>query len=198
MINRNNWKSIKAYLEFREKVDQVSIKTVKVDESRLRHLLLWADEVTFQNAPMIQPQLSEYLKQARLDDQDIPLSKAYSTKIVRAAVRFFTWLRSNRRGYRAITPAWLATLKPPRTRAGQQEFKAVSFEEIRNMAQSPAKLLWELRIRAAAVFMFLSGIRVSAFISLPLSAIDLDSRTVKQWPSMGSEPNLVSMPQPTC
>jgi len=33
--------------------------------------------------------------------------------------------------------------------------------------------------------MFLSGICVGAPISLPLAAVDLDSRSVKQWPSLG-------------
>ena len=185
MINRSNWKSVKAYLAYREKVDQVSINTIKADEGRLKHLLLWADEVPFQKAPRIQPPLSEYLKEARLDEKDKPLSRAYTTKIVRVGIRFFKWLRSNRRGYKAITPTWLATLKPPRTSACEPIFRAVSFEEICNMAQAPAKLLWEMRIRAAAVFMFLSGIRVGALVSLPLAAVDLDSRSVKQWPSLG-------------
>jgi len=185
MINRGNWKSVKAYLVFREEVDQVSFKTIRADEGRLKHLLLWADEVPFQKAPSIRPPLSQHLKDARLDGKDRPLSKAYMTKIVRVGIRFLKWLRSNRRGYKAITPTWLATLKPPRTSASQPKFRAVSFEEICNMAQATAKLLWEMRIRAAAVFMFLSGIRVGALVSLPLAAVDLDSRSVKQWPSKG-------------
>ena len=185
MINRGNWKSVKAYLAYREKVDQISASTINAEEGRLKHLLLWADEVPFQKAPTIQPPLSEYLKDARLDGKDMPLSRAYTTKIVRAGIRLFKWLRSNRRGYKAITPTWLASLKPPRTIIGEPIFKAVSFEEICNIAQAQANLLWEMRIRAAAVFMFLSGIRVGALVSLPLETVDLDSRTVKQWPSLG-------------
>jgi site-specific recombinase XerD len=53
------------------------------------------------------------------------------------------------------------------------------------MAQAPATQLWEKRIRAAANFMFLSGIRVGALVTLPLAAVDLESRTIKQWPSLG-------------
>jgi site-specific recombinase XerC len=185
MINRNNWKSVKDYLDYRDKVDQVSVGTLELDASLLRHLLEWADETSFREAPTIQPRLTDYLEQARLDGRDKPLSKAYATKIVGAAKRFFKWLRANRRGYSAITPTWLASLKPPRTSTEQQHFKAVTFEEIKHMAQAPAVELWEQRIRAAAIFMFLSGIRVSAFASLPLSAVDLKSRTVKQWPSLG-------------
>jgi integrase len=39
--------------------------------------------------------------------------------------------------------------------------------------------------RAAAVFWFLSGIRVGASVTLPVAAIDLGALTVKQWPSLG-------------
>jgi integrase len=41
------------------------------------------------------------------------------------------------------------------------------------------------RIRAAAVFMYLSGIRIGAFISLPIKAVDLENRFICQYPSMG-------------
>ena len=68
--------------------------------------------------------------------------------------------------------------------------KVVSFEDIYNMAQALASKLWEMRIRAAAVFMFLSGICVGAPVSLLLAAVDLESRTVKQWPSLGVQTKL--------
>jgi len=53
------------------------------------------------------------------------------------------------------------------------------------MAQALASKVWEMRIRAAAVFMFLSGICVGASVSLLLAAVDLETRNVKQWPSLG-------------
>ena len=185
MINRSNWKCVKGYLAQREEIDQVSVGTLKLDASLLRHLLEWADDQSFREAPMIRPGLTEYLKRARLDGRDKSISKVYATKIVRTAKRFFIWLRTSRRGYSSISLAWLNTLKVPRSTTNQQEFKAVTIEEIHRMAKAPATLLWEKRIKAAAIFMFLSGIRVGAFVSLPLLAVDLQTRTVKQWPSLG-------------
>jgi hypothetical protein len=38
------------------------------------------------------------------------------------------------------------------------------------------------RIRAAAVIWFLSGTRIGAFVTLPLSAVEIETRIVKQWP----------------
>ena len=151
MINRNNWKQVKSYLAHRAQVEQVSVSTLKLDEARLRHLLEWADETPFREAPQIRPNFSEYLKRARLDDPDKPLSKAYLTKIIRTTKRFFSWLMANRRGFKGITSACMDSLKPPRSANIQQEFKAVTIEEVHRMVQAPAKLLWEMRIRAAAV-----------------------------------------------
>jgi hypothetical protein len=39
--------------------------------------------------------------------------------------------------------------------------------------------------RASAGVLLLSGMRVGAFVSLPLAAAHLDPRMVKQWPSLG-------------
>jgi integrase len=41
------------------------------------------------------------------------------------------------------------------------------------------------RDQAGAAMLFLSGMRASAFASLPIEAVDLDTWSVKQWPSLG-------------
>jgi len=67
----------------------------------------------------------------------------------------------------------------------EKEHEAVTLEEIRNIAKAPVTTIGERRIRASAVFWFLSGVRIGAFVSLPLSAFDMDSLAVKQWPKLG-------------
>jgi integrase len=67
----------------------------------------------------------------------------------------------------------------------KKEHEAVTIEEIRAIAKAPVTTLGERRIRASAVFWFLSGIRIGAFVSLPLLAVDLDNLSVKQWPKLG-------------
>ncbi len=41
------------------------------------------------------------------------------------------------------------------------------------------------RDRAAAVMLFLSGMRAGAFATLPIVAVDLQQRLIRQWPSLG-------------
>lgn len=58
-------------------------------------------------------------------------------------------------------------------------------EEIKAIAKAPVYTLRDRRIRAAAVFWFLSGIRIGAFVSMPVSAVDLENLAVYQFPKLG-------------
>lgn len=186
MINRGNWKLVKAYLKYRVEMGQLSEKTLEADDSRLRHILEWADERPFLKVMSIRPSLPDYLKTARKDKPGEQLSPAYTKKIILAAQQFGQWLVTHESGYKNSLALWLDTLKAPRiaqSEDGQHEF--VTLEEIQQIAAAPADTLWAQRIKAAAVFLFLSGIRVGAFATLPIKAIDLKQMAVKQWPSLG-------------
>jgi integrase len=49
----------------------------------------------------------------------------------------------------------------------------------------PADDLATRRDQAAAVMLFLSGMRAGAFTTLPLEAVDIDGMRVRQWPELG-------------
>lgn len=57
--------------------------------------------------------------------------------------------------------------------------KVISLEEVQAMAKAPVYSMRERRIRAAACFWFLTGIRIGAFVTLPLNAVDIEMLTVK-------------------
>jgi len=65
-----------------------------------------------------------------------------------------------------------------------KEHEAVTIEEIRAIAKAQVQTMREKRIRAAAVLWFLSGIRIGAFVTLPIKALDLEKRQIKQWPKL--------------
>lgn len=186
MINRGNWLITRAYLKYRAEVDQVSEKTIRLEETWLRHVLEWANDKPFEQASRIRPTLPEYMLSARLDGQEGQLSPVYIKKVISSGKRLFEWVTKHRRGFSSvITAAWLDTLKPPRLETEIKEHEAVTLDEIRAMAVAPVDSLRDQRIRAAAVFWFLSGIRVGAFVTLPISAINIGDRSIKQWPSLG-------------
>jgi integrase len=158
---------------------------MRLEETLLRHLLEWMEEKPFEKAPGIRPTLPEYMLTIRLDGKEETLSFSYIKKTIRAAYRFFGWVIKHRIGYRDITQSWLDTLKPSRMPIEYKEHEAVTLDEIRAIAKAPVFTIRDKRIRAAAVLWFLSGIRVGAFVTLPIMAVDLDNLKIKQWPRLG-------------
>lgn len=185
MINRGNWKVVRDYLKYRGDVDQIAPKSQRQEQSRLRQLLEWADDKPFHKAPSIRPAFPSYVVKARLSGQGDALSPVYVGHVIGTAHAFFRWLPKHKRGYAIITPGWIDTLKPPRMTVERGEHEAVTLEEMLAIARAPAATVAERRIRASCCFWFLSGIRIGAFVTLPLEALDLGKLTVRQWPKLG-------------
>jgi hypothetical protein len=164
MINRGNWKLTKAYLQYRAEVDRLAKGSLKLEKRCIRHVLEWADDHPFRIAPTIRPRFPDYLLTARRDGKDKPLSHEYLRKTISTARRIFSWLAVHRSGYKSSFPAWIDTLTVPKTEPTNKEHEAVTLEEVRAMAEAETRTARERRIQAAAVFWFLSGIRVGAFL----------------------------------
>ena len=180
MINRNNWRLVKDYIKYRAEIDQVSVKTLRLEVTWLDHTLNWLGEKSIDQAPRIRPVFSDFV----LSESEY--SSEYLRKLVSAHRRFMEWVSINKEGYRhKITPAWLKTIKLPRQPEEEKEHEFVSYDEIIQIARAPVKSLRDQRIQAAAVLWFLSGIRIGAFVTLPIKAVNLDLLEIYQYPSLG-------------
>ncbi|MCD4671330.1 MAG: hypothetical protein K8R77_01590 [Anaerolineaceae bacterium] len=60
-----------------------------------------------------------------------------------------------------------------------------TIDEIQKIARTPVIRLIDERTRAACVFLLLSGMRIGAFLTLPLQAVDMDKLLIRQWTSLG-------------
>ena len=185
MIDRGNWRAVRDYLKYRAEVDQISSKSVRLEESRLRQLLEWADNELFSRAPAIRPAFPQYVIRARHSGEGETLSPMYVSHVIGTAHAFFRWLSRHKRGYCAITSGWLDTLKPPRMTVERGEHEAVTLGEVLAISKAKAVTVAERRIQASCCFWFLSGIRIGAFVTLPLEAVDVEKLTVRQWPKLG-------------
>jgi len=185
MINRNNWRLKHKYLEYRLSVDQLCLGSYKKEDVYTRYLLEWAGEKPFIKATSFRPTLPEFLRSFRLDDKRSKLSAGYVKKILATARRFFRWLTDTQQGYKSIKYSWIETIKAKRLNEIPKQRDAVTFEEILIIAKTPVESLVEERIRAGAVFLYLSGMRIDAFVSMPLLGVDIRNKTVKQYPNLG-------------
>lgn len=187
MINRENWYLVRAYLKYRNEVDRVSMDTLKLEATWLRNLLDWAGERSFQEAEKIRPTFPEYVETKKKRNGD-PISREYMRKVVSMGRRFLGWLTMHKIGFRTkISSGWLDTLKLsrlPQTKS-MYEHEHVTLDEIKAMAFARVYSMRDQRIKASAAFWYLSGIRISAFVSLPIHAVDLNNMSVKQWPKLG-------------
>jgi integrase len=189
MINRQNYHWTRAHLAHLREVMQLSENSVGRYWSYLRHVLLWADDTAFTEANKLRPTLPDYLAAISAGDGLAPRAAATQKKIIQNAKRLFTWAKMTYpREYRELPMSWIETLRPPRSSiASPGEHVFVSLDEIRHITSMPipAHDLAARRDQAAAALLYVSGMRASALGSLPLAAVDLPSRTIKQWPSLG-------------
>ena len=106
--------TVKAYLQYREEVDQVSPKTIRLEETWSWYLLDWANEKPFDQVIKNQTYASRIYAYRRKDGEIGQLSPIYIRKVVSTGKRFFEWISKHRPGYSGIiTPGWLDTVKSP-------------------------------------------------------------------------------------
>ncbi len=109
-------------------------------------------------------------------------------KIFQTAKRFFIWAKTTHpRDFRGVQLEWIEALRLPRTPQNTIDHDFVKIEEVRQLATleiNPSDLALR-RDQAAAVMLFLSGMRGGAFASLIIECVNLTDRTIKQWPSLG-------------
>lgn len=221
MIDRQNYKDIKAFIDYQTHVEQKDIETLRNFWIALRNLLQWADNLPFPQAhEKERPTFPVFLQTNRNEaiyrpqTAGKPLAYATQSKACAYARMFFRWAKLEYPArYRSIRDNWIPTLQPrkaARDSARLEKMESWTLDDILKVAAIPQDRLeisrlegmdltystalpgrygWLnlalLRTRAAMCFMYLTGIRVTAFVSLPVSCVDLEKGTIEQNPAKG-------------
>lgn len=188
MISRDNYLLFDSFLRYLAEVSQVSRDSFDRYTSYLKPLLFWAGETPLGQVTGLRPTFPQYLLERHGRQEDEGLSRSTLRKSCQVARRFFQWARLEfPRDFKATTASWIETLRPPRLPEPEREHVFVTLEEALTLSRLPVPAgdLTRLRDQAATAFLFLSGMRAGAFGSLPIGAVDLAGREVKQWPSLG-------------
>jgi integrase len=190
MVNRINYKLAKEYLKYLDEVAQLDRGSIQRYWFYLKPLLIWADESAFNDVSSIRPTFSSHLANARLDGEAGTLAPATLKKIIQTTKRFFTWLKLNYpHEFRGLPQSWIEALQVPRHSQPAAKHVFVTLEEVRQIAalKIDENDLALQRDQAAAVLLFVSGMRAGAFSTLPIRAVNLDQRTIQQLPALGVE-----------
>ena len=188
MVNRSNYLWVKAHLDYLSEVAQLKANSVDRYWFYLRHLLLWADEVPFSRVPDIRPTFPSYLASVRPRGETGTFAPATLKKIVNTAKRFFLWVKATYpREFRGLPKRWIDTLRLPRSVEPAASHEFVTLDEALQLAALEIEKdnLALRRDQAGAALLYVSGMRAGALGSLPLEAVDVTGRTIKQWPSLG-------------
>ena len=184
MILRENWLDIREHLDYRETVQQDKRRTLQTRASALHLLLYWADDRAFTRAPEIRPAYPEFLARQRRDES--PLAYGTQECSLSMAKVFFRWaMAAHPRRYRRVTSLWLDSLRPARAQGHVARHQAYRLEDVRAILAVDDDRLHARRIKAAVAMLFLSGARIGAFVTLPILAVDLEHRQLRQWTDLG-------------
>lgn len=192
MIHRQNWLDIKGFLAYQRDVKQLSPKTLTRNKGSFRHLLEWAGSVPFPEVVPLRPVFPVHLEgvEAMRNYKPTGHALAYKTRVkcCSLARQFLKWAMLEHPDRYGVLPAtWLDSLRPRRKHRTPREPEHYTLEEVLALVSLPAETLRLRREIAAVAFLFLSGARVGAFVTLPIKAIDVKDRSVRQWPELGVE-----------
>ena len=191
MINRANYLQTKAFLEYLMQIRHVKAKSAERYWFHLKVILLWAMETPFALIADKPLTLTRYLTEVHSGLRSARLAQTSVRKIIQIAQQLFRWLKQTQpKPYRTLSEVWVESLSPPSEVAATGVKEYVRLEDIKAIAvlQIAETDIALRRDQAAACMLFLSGMRVSAFVSLPIcGVIGLHGKTpqIHQWPELG-------------
>jgi integrase len=188
MVNRSNYLDVQSFLEYQVEVRQNCKGTAQAQWSRLRMLLEWADEKPFSKMKSIHPAFTAYIEGRRGKNGQL-LGSAHLTATCKTCQAFLRWVKREHPGrYRSLADNWIETIRPSRGRSEQSELhtrQLYALDEVRRLMEVEARTTAERRLRAGVAFLFMSGMRIGAFMTLPVECVDLKRLQVKQLPQKG-------------
>lgn len=189
MINRKNYLLVKKYLDWKKgSVTEQSVSRIRF---YLRHLLLWADDISLGQLEIVnKDSFQGYLSTIKTNKGN--MSQESIKKILDYSRDFYRWAKdSNPRDFQAIKPNWIVSLKPKRDweRNMTTEARTVTEHEMFTLVEkfqqsSMVDNIVFKRDFTSAVFLYLSGQRAGAYVTTPINAINLEKNEIYQWPDV--------------
>lgn len=184
MINRQNYRLLKDYISHLKRSSTISEASRSRYAFYLRHLLLRAGDVPLPLAHTRELGFLVYVHTLPGKDGEGHIEVESEKKIVEVAKRFFDWAKKYREEeFKSLPAWWIDEMEPPRVTRSSKVHLYVSLDEAIALAsiQVDAKNLAMRRDRATAAFLFLSGMRKTAFATLPIKNFLIDKLTVLQY-----------------
>jgi integrase len=194
LICRSNWIDVMKFLDYIREVQQRATSTINSKRGSLQHLLRWAYDKPFAQCENMLPTFPNYLETVPVVYNYRPSGTflLYKTreKACTNARQFLRWAMAGLPDrYGAMDRFWIDSLTPGPRREYSNDRRPFTIEEVRKIVMLPADSLRMRRDIAAVACIFLTGLRVGAFTTLPVTAFDFDAPvpTISQFPELGVE-----------
>jgi len=185
----DNQSLVKSYLEYLDMVRQNDPLSIDLYRTHLRQLLSWSKDVPIEQSKQISPSFPTYLANSLGERTGRPLSPRYMDDVCSTARAFFMWCRREHvEKFSTIPLDWIECLKPNKANSMDSQPKKCdhfTVEDIRKIISVESKTLTDERGKASIAFLFLSGMRIKAFLTIPISCVDLENFRIYQLPARG-------------
>lgn len=185
MINTQNRRDRDSYIRYKKEVLLNSPKTIKRDNTHLSHILNWAGDKLLTQGASIRPTFPAYLAdQTELAPSTVQRTLDVSQGFLRWCVEHYP----NRYPHKRISK-WIETLHARNLSQEPKTRSIFTYSDIEAILAVPTRdgTLTSFRDQAGIAFLFASGMRIDAFVSMPINCIDFGTSppTVLQWPTRG-------------
>lgn len=181
MVNRKNYQAVKDYLRWKVEVENVKPMTIDHTWSALKMFLIWSDATEITDCDRKRPTFPKWVIEHQRSNGHT--STRNQDFIVMVARNFAQWASVHKT--KSINSAWVDSLRLGRQPKRQTEHQAVTPEMVQDILSIKSDLEHIQAAQAAAAFLFLSGMRITAFMTMPIACFDATRRTVIQSPERG-------------
>lgn len=190
MILRENYFTVQEYLRHLRDEKQLDADTVRISGNACRYLIQYADTRPLYDLANKRPTFPEYISTSKGKLTSRPMTATYQAKMLENIRHFYTWARMYKRGLWAkVSEGWIDNLRVRRSLLNsEKDQKGHIFWEmdtLEKVASFKPQTLKDERTQAAIIFMFMSGMRITAFCSLPVDCVDIGAGRIEQKPSRG-------------
>ena len=184
MILRHNYELLSTYRKELKNTKQVNGLTLETYEYYESLILDWAGNKPLDKAPSFKTTFPEFLSK-----QNNPKGKPYSAEYMKGACsyarRFFEWARDNEKDFKSMKGSWIKTITPIKRPGSLPDVKYYTKEELEKICEVVPVNRRMQRMIAAIAFLLLSGMRISAFMTLPIKNVSIMAKTIVQNPEDG-------------
>lgn len=183
MINRQNYKDVLDYVDYHRKILQNTEATAEQKRIRLQNALIWADNVPFSECWKVKTPYPAYLDKL-IKKGEISTDTANRLCIDLREFLKFQIIENNQR-YNRLKMSYVDSIRIKTFTDTAKIAPYYTLDEMGKIANVTTENNRLKRTKAGACFLFLSGMRIGAFLSMPIECVNLDSLTVYQFPEMG-------------